>query len=173
MMLSFYRISWSRKAHSLVSNMSRLQLILSLFLLLSVDGFTVYRRAPHTTRALPIRQSPSALHSTIITGPSPTRAKRKRDVATSAPARPVRRYDVGEVVIYALNAVFEDLADVVHLVTSSLLWIRHPITSLLGVLPPSVRFFAQPFLILYLVPLLLLQNMVRPSRSEVSNMVLQ
>ena len=88
-------------------------------------------------------------------------------------AQTVKRIDLSEFSFALVKAVVEDLADIVHTITSALLWVRHPVTSFLGALPPSVRFFAQPFLILYLVPLLLVRDLVRPNQRDVSRVLLQ
>ncbi|GKY94665.1 hypothetical protein MPSEU_000431900 [Mayamaea pseudoterrestris] len=165
-----------------LSKMSRFLLAIILLLLASVDGFAVTRWNSFTTKAqlqvhhtAPQSLRPSsAMQSTINTrSPSSVARTRQQVNVRQAAVNPVRRIDLTEFIVTIAKAVVEDFADVIHSITSALLWIRHPITAFLGTLPPSLRFFAQPFLILYLVPLLLVRDLVRPNQRDISRVLLQ
>jgi hypothetical protein len=155
--------------------MTKLFVTLSLLFLVSVDSFAAIRWHPATARQLnaPLL-IPSGLHSTISSiSTSSAATSTSLKIKTQHGVLAVNRIDLSEFAVALVRAVIDDTADIVHSVTSALLWIRHPITAFMGALPPSIRFFAQPFLILYLVPLLLIRDLVRPDRQAISQVLLQ
>jgi hypothetical protein len=46
------------------------------------------------------------------------------------------------------------------------IWIRQTMRIILGILPSWARYFVQPFLVMYYVPLFILRNMTAPKRRE-------